>query len=134
MVLAKLISQFISWAAIVLVLLRGYPGRRPIVSAACIAGFALGLAGGGILLRAFTGELPFWIIRGAVAGSLIFFWGVSVAAFYRSTGRRYVRTRDEHSSPRPFMPAHFHCFLEFSWVGCAHPGSLLPTARSRCIR
>lgn len=107
MVLVKLISQFISWAAIVLVLLRGYPGRRPIVSAACIAGFALGLAGGGILIRAFTGELPFWIIRGVVAGSLIFFWGVSVAAFYRSTGRRYVRTRDEHFVASPIYAGAF---------------------------
>ena len=126
MVLVKLISQFISWVAIVLVLLRGYPGRRPIVSAACIAGFALGLAGGGILLRAFTGELPFWIIRGAVAGSLIFFWGVSVAAFYRSTGRRYVRTRDEQFFDSPIYAGAFSLFsgILMGWV-CA---SRLPVA------
>lgn len=90
MVAVKFISQLLSWTGIVMVLLRGYPGRRHVVAAASIAGFALGLAGGGILLRAFSGEFPFGIIKTAVGGSFIILWVVSVATLYRSTGRGNV--------------------------------------------
>ena len=45
MVALKLIPQLLSWIGIVLVLLRGFPGRRSIVTAASISGFVIGLAG-----------------------------------------------------------------------------------------
>jgi hypothetical protein len=95
MVAVKLISQLLSWTGIVLLLLRGYPGRRPVVAAASIAGFALGVAGGGILLRTFTGEIPFGIIKTAVGGSFILLCVVSVATLYRSTGRGYAPSWEE---------------------------------------
>ncbi len=97
----KLIPQLLSWVGIVLVLTRGFNGRRPIVAAAGIAGFTVGVAGTILLLRSFPGDTPFGIIKSAVGASFLLFWGGAVAAIYRSTGRempmwwgeRFIATR-----------------------------------------
>ena len=85
----KLIPHLLSWAGIVLVLLRGFPGRRSVVTATSIAGFAIGVAGAHLLFRSFPGDFPFGVIRDAVGGCLLLLWGVSVVAIYRSTVRDF---------------------------------------------
>ncbi|HBG05729.1 MAG: hypothetical protein A2075_06070 [Geobacteraceae bacterium GWC2_58_44] len=87
MVAVKLIPHLLSWAAILLLLLRGFPGRRPTVAAANISGFALGAAATLLLFGSFPGEFTFGIIRGAVGGSFLLLWGASVAAIYRGALR-----------------------------------------------
>ncbi|GFE57813.1 DUF2318 domain-containing protein [Geobacter sp. AOG1] len=89
MVAVKLIPLLISWFGIVLVLLRGFSGRRFPVAAAGIAGFALGVVGAFALLRSYPGELSFGIIRGVVAGVFLLLWGIAVAALYRNTMREF---------------------------------------------
>jgi len=87
MVAVKLIPHILSWLGILLVLLRGFPGRRTVVTVAGLFGFLLGVAGAVLLFRAFQGATPFWIIKSALGVSFLCLWGVSVAAIYRSTGR-----------------------------------------------
>jgi len=87
MVALKLIPQLLSWIGIVLVLLRGFPGRRSIVTAASISGFVIGVAGDFILFRSFPGTIPFGIIKSALGVSFLLLWGISVATIYRSTGQ-----------------------------------------------
>ena len=82
-IMYKLIPHLLSWAGIVLVLLRGFAGRRRIVAAAGIAGFVLGVAGAFVLLRSYPGDLSFGIVRGAVGGGFLLLWGCAVAAVYR---------------------------------------------------
>ncbi|MDR3581006.1 MAG: DUF2318 domain-containing protein [Oryzomonas sp.] len=83
----KLIPLFLAWAGAVMVLGRGFPGRRPMVAVAGSAGYAGGLAATFLLVRFLPGDLPFGIIKDAVGAGIILMWGVSVAAVYRSTGR-----------------------------------------------
>lgn len=95
MVAVKLIPHLLSWVGIVLVLLRGFPGRRSVVTATSISGFVVGVAGAFILFRSFTGTIPFGIIKSALGVSFLFLWGISVAAIYRSTGRGVTIFRGE---------------------------------------
>ena len=85
----KFIPHLLSWAGIVLVLLRGFPDRRPVVAIAGTAGFAAGVSGAYLLFRTFPADISFWIIRDAVGGSLLLLWAISVAALYRSTIRDF---------------------------------------------
>jgi len=87
MVAMKLIPQLLAWIGIVLVLLRGFPGRRSIVTLAGLSGFVIGVAGVFILFRTFTGTVPFGVVKSALGVSFLLLWGISVAAIYRSTGR-----------------------------------------------
>jgi uncharacterized membrane protein len=86
MVAVKLIPHLLSWFGIVLVLLRGFPGRRSVVTMTSISGFVIGVVGAFILLRSFPVTLPFGIIKSALGVSFLLLWGISVAAFYFSTG------------------------------------------------
>ncbi|GFE62118.1 DUF2318 domain-containing protein [Geobacter sp. AOG2] len=87
MAVVKLIPHLLSWAGIVLVLLRGFPQRRSTLAAASIAGFVLGTAGAFILFRSLSGELSFEIIKGAVGAVFLLLWGVAVAAVYSNNVR-----------------------------------------------
>jgi hypothetical protein len=87
MVALKFIPLLLSWVGIVLVLLRGFPGRRSIVTATSISGFVIGVAGAFILFRSLPGTIPFGIIKSALGVSFLLLWGISVAAIYRSTGQ-----------------------------------------------
>lgn len=87
MLAMKLIPQLLAWAVIALILLRVFPGRRAVVTAAGMTGFVLGVAGALGLFRAFPGALPFGIIKSALGVGFLLLWGVAVAAIYRSTGR-----------------------------------------------
>jgi GNAT superfamily N-acetyltransferase len=87
MVAWKILPQLIAFAAMVLVLLRGFPKRRPVIACAAPAGFALGAVAALWLLASYPGEPAFGVIRGVVGGSFLLFWGVAVATLYRSTGR-----------------------------------------------
>jgi hypothetical protein len=71
MVAMKLIPQILSWIGIVLVLLRGFPGRRSIVTTTSISGFVIGVAGAFILFRSFPGTIPFGIIKSALGISFL---------------------------------------------------------------
>jgi uncharacterized membrane protein len=93
MVALKLIPQLLAWVGIVLVLLRGFPGRRSIVTATGVAGFVSGVVGAAILFRSYPGTVPFGIIKSALGVSFLLLWGVSVAAIYRSTGRGMAVSR-----------------------------------------
>jgi len=106
MLALKLIPQLLCWVGMVLVLLRGFSGRRPTVVAAACAGFLLGLAGALTLLRFLPGEFSFGLIRDLVGGGFLLAWGVSVAAIYRSTGRVVSATWGERLAQRaPFAGA-----------------------------
>lgn len=87
MVAVKLIPHILSWLGIVLVLLRGFPGRRSVVTATGISGFMIGVAGAFIMFHSFPGAIPFGIIKSALGVCFLILWGISVAAIYRSTGR-----------------------------------------------
>jgi hypothetical protein len=87
MVAVKLIPHILSWFGIVLVLLRGFPGRRSVVTATSISGFVIGVAGTFILFGSFPVTVPFGIIKSALGVSFLLLWGIAVAAIYRSTGR-----------------------------------------------
>jgi Membrane iron-sulfur containing protein FtrD-like len=96
MVVMKLIPHLLSWAGIVLVLLRGFPGRRSVVTATSIVGFVLGVVGALILFRVFPGTMPFSGIKSALGASFLILWGISVVAIYRSTGRGGTDYRGNH--------------------------------------
>lgn len=84
----KLIPHLLAWAGIMLVLLRGFPERRPVVMRTGIAGFVSGVAGGFILLGILPGAISFSIVKTVLGVSFFMLWTLSVAAIYRSTGRR----------------------------------------------
>jgi hypothetical protein len=94
MVAVKLIPQLLSWIAIALVLLRGFPARRSIVTAGSLSGFLIGVAGAFVLFRSFTETMPFGIIKSALGAGFLVLWGISVAAIYRSTGRGGTISRE----------------------------------------
>jgi len=87
MAVVKLIPHLLSWAGIVLVLMRGFPQRRPLLAAASIAGFVFGTAGAFILFRSLSSELSFAIIKGAVGAVFLLLWGIAVAAIYSNSVR-----------------------------------------------
>ena len=89
MLAVKLIPNLLSWFVIVLVLLRGFPGRRTIMAASGSVGFTAGSVGAFFLFRAFPGDQSFGIIRDLAGGSHLLLWGVAVAAIYRSTVRDF---------------------------------------------
>lgn len=84
----KLIPHLLSWVLTVPVLLRGFSGQRKIVVTAGTAGFIGGAAGVFLLFDSVPGNLLFGGIKSALGVSFLLFWGISVAAIYRSTGRR----------------------------------------------
>ena len=86
MIAVKLIPHILSWAGIVLVVLRGFSGRRPVVMATSICGFTIGVTGAFILIASFPGTLPYGIIKAALGLGFLLLWGISVAAVYRSSG------------------------------------------------
>jgi uncharacterized membrane protein len=86
---AKLIPHILCWAGIVLVLLRGFAGRRTVVAVVGGTGFAAGVAATLALFGSFPAEHSFGIIRNVLGASLLLLWGVSVAALYRSTVRDF---------------------------------------------
>ncbi|GAM08032.1 hypothetical protein OR1_00302 [Geobacter sp. OR-1] len=88
MVAVKLIPQLISWFGIVLVLLRGFPGLRSVVTTTSISGFAIGVSGAFFMFRSLPAAIPFGAVKSALGVSFLLLWGISVAAIYRSTGRR----------------------------------------------
>jgi len=87
MVAVKLIPHLLAWTGIVLVLLRGFPGRRSVLTATCITGFAAGAAGVFILFRSYPATVPIGMVKSALGVSFLLLWVISVAAVYRSTGR-----------------------------------------------
>lgn len=95
MVAVKLIPHLLSWIGIVLVLLRGFPGRRSAVMAASISGFVIGVTGTAVLLRSFPSTIPYTVIKSMLGVCFLLFWGISVAAIYRSTGRSVAAFRGE---------------------------------------
>jgi len=93
MVAVKLIPQLLSWVGIVLVLLRGFPARRSIVTAASLSGFLIGVAGAFSLFRSFPETIPFGVVKSALGAGFLLLWGISVAAIYCSTGRGVTISR-----------------------------------------
>lgn len=87
MIALKLIPHILSWTAIMLVLLRGFAGRRPVVMKTGIAGFVTGVAGTFVLVHSFPATIAFGSIKSALGVSLFLLWALSVAAIYRSTDR-----------------------------------------------
>lgn len=83
----KLVPHILAWAGIVLVLLRGFPGRRSVVTLASISGFVIGVLVTFLLFRAYPATIPVGVIKSVLGGGFLCLWGVSVAALYRSTGR-----------------------------------------------
>jgi uncharacterized membrane protein len=87
MVALKFIPHLLSWVGIVLILLRGFHGRRSVATATALTGFVTGVVGTIILFRSFPVAIPFGIIKSVLGVSFLFLWIISVAAIYRSTGR-----------------------------------------------
>ncbi len=109
MVAVKLIPLLFSWFGIVLVLLRGFSGRRVPVAATGVVGFALGVVGAFALLRSYPGELSFGIVRGVVAGVFLLLWGTAVAALYRNTMREFHVFQGEKLVNASFYAVIFTC-------------------------
>lgn len=105
----KLIPQLLSWAGVALVLLRGFPGRRPAMAAAGLSGFVIGVAGTYALFHSSTGTLPIGIVKSALGVSLFLLWGISVAAIYRSTGRGVSIFRGERFVNSSLCTGAFAC-------------------------
>ena len=82
----KLLPHLLSFAGMLLFLLRGLPGRRGLVLAASCLGFASGLGLALLLFRSSPGEFSYALIRDLVGAGFLLFFGVAVAAVYRSTG------------------------------------------------
>lgn len=95
MVALKLMPHILSWAAIVLILLRGFSERRPVVIKTSITGFVIGVTGTFLLFRSFPGTIPFGIIKTALGVGFLFLWFFSVAAIYNSAGRGVTVFRGE---------------------------------------
>jgi len=93
MISLKLIPQLLAWTGIVLFLLRGFPVRRTVVTAAGMAGFVLGVAGAQVLFRTLPGALPFGIIKSVLGVSFLLLWGIAIVAIYGSTGRGVTMLR-----------------------------------------
>jgi MFS family permease len=107
MVAMKLIPQILSWPVIVLVLLKGFPGRRRIVVSTGTAGFIVGSAGLFFLFNLFPGNLLFGAVKSALGVGFLLLWGISVAAIYRSTGRGVTIFRGERLVNTPISVAIF---------------------------
>ncbi len=128
----KLIPQLIAWTIMVLLLLRGIPGRRRGVSLWAAGGFTMGVVGYALLARLASGTVPLGIIRCAVGGSFFLLWVVAVAAVYRSTVRDFPLVRVERFVESPFC----------AWGGGAIVGmvaggisaSLFPGSESGTVR
>jgi hypothetical protein len=127
----KMIPQLLAWSVLVLVLLRGFPGRRNLVAGASAAGFIAGVAGVLALSASFP-ALSYGAVRSLLGGSFLILWGVSVAALYRSTGRGRSAERGAGLMDRPFAIGAL-CFLFSLTAGaicaCRLPGAggdLLP--------
>lgn len=103
MVVMKLIPHLLSWTGIVLVLMRGFAGRRSVVAVSCSAGFAAGEAAAYILIRSFPGDFSFEIIRDVVGGSLLLLWGISIAAIYSSIVRNFPLSWEERFVNTPIF-------------------------------
>jgi uncharacterized membrane protein len=87
MAVLKLLPHILSWAGIVLVLLRGFCGHRSVVTVASISGVVTGVVGTFALFRSLSGTMVYGIITSILGVFFLFLWGFSVAAVYRSTGR-----------------------------------------------
>jgi uncharacterized membrane protein len=87
MLTVKLMPHLLSWTGMVLLLLRGFPGRAQLLLPASVSGFLAGVAATLAMLAAFPGELLFQIIRGTLGGSFLLLWGISVATIYRGAPR-----------------------------------------------
>ena len=87
MVVVKLIPHLLAWSGIVLVLLRGFSGRRTVVMMTSICGFVIGVAGTLILFRSYPAGITIGFIKTALGVSFFFLWSISVVAIYRITGR-----------------------------------------------
>lgn len=103
MVAVKLIPHLLAWAAIVLVLLRGFPGHRAVVKALSISGFAVGVAGTTVLLRLFSGTTPYAIIKSALGVCFLLFWVIAVTAIYRIAERGGTAFRGERFFSTPLF-------------------------------
>jgi hypothetical protein len=126
MVVLKLIPHLLSWASIVLLLVRGFTARRSVVAGAGMGGFAAGVAGTYVLLHSFTGDTPFVVIKDAVGISFLLLWGLSVAAIYRSSDRNVTMYRRDRFVNSPLC-AGVCAFLAGMVAGavcaCGIPGT-----------
>jgi uncharacterized membrane protein len=87
MVLAyKLIPLLVGWVGIMLVLARGFSGRRLVAATSGSAGFAGGMAGAFALLHFFTGDTPFAFVKMLLGVLFLLLWTASVVAVYRRPG------------------------------------------------
>ncbi len=108
--LVKLIPQLIAWTLMVILFLRGNPGRGRGALLPIASGFVLGSVGYVLLARLLPGAMPLNVIRNTVGAGFFALWGVAVTALYRSTVRDFPLLRVER-------------FLETSW--CARGGAIL---------
>lgn len=121
MVVVKLIPQLLALGGIVLVLLRGVPGRRTVVMTTSICGFVIGVAGVLIMFRSLSGEITIGIIKSALGASFLFLWCISVIAIYRITGRGETNFRGERFVNTSFGAGGFSslaCILAGAVCAC----------------
>jgi uncharacterized membrane protein len=125
-IIYKLIPHLLALGGIVLVLLRGFPGRRTVVMTTSICGFVIGVAGALIMFRSFKGELTFGIIKSALGVSFLFLWSASVVAIYRITGRGEMSFRGEWLVNSSFFTggvSGLACILAGAVCACILPGN-----------
>lgn len=98
----KLIPNLLAWAGIVLVLLRGFNGRRSIVVTAASVGFTFGVAGVFVLFRT-SPDSPFVLIKSALGVGFFLFWFLAVAVIYRSTVQANTISREMRFMEKPLI-------------------------------
>ncbi len=79
----KLIPHIIVWFGVVVILLRGFSGRRSVVVVASGLGLLVGTVGV-FALRSLPGLSPFIAIKSVLGVCFLLLWAVSVAASYRT--------------------------------------------------
>lgn len=96
MAFLKVIPQLLAWGAIVVLLLRGFSGRRTVTAVASCSGFAIGIFGAAIMSRAVPVQIPLGVLKSVLGFSFFGLWCVSVIACYRSTVRDFPLPRWGH--------------------------------------
>jgi hypothetical protein len=121
----KLAPQLVCFAGIVLVLLRGFSGRRTLVAASCACGLLAGALAAVLLFRCYASAASLALIRDLVGASFLFLCAVSVSALYRGTGRAALQAEAAPAAAPPWRAgtgAALACFSAAAIMASRLPG------------
>ncbi|WP_243372300.1 DUF2318 domain-containing protein [Geotalea sp. SG265] len=97
MILARGVTMLLVWAILVMGLARAYAGEKAALTAGCAAGLVAGTIFGFFLFAAVPGEIPFFIIKSALAAAFISLFIVAAIVWYRGTAAEGDRPSVRHA-------------------------------------